>query len=325
MAGKVEFDERIYDILLKMFETELNVGLEGYYVWEINKSVWNDKKVKLDVSPKFKEEISKEKSIPKQTIILKERLKNELNLYKNNNDVYLNFAHWVIQKWGGIPRSPTDDKLRSLQKKLRDDNSTSVIESVDTISSLSKVAAFYDDSKYAVYDSRVVFTLNWLIFINGLHEQDDPKGKMKFFRQPEGRNLDIKKHNQDTIFCLAYEKFDIDDAFYYMEKDSYNIYCELLKNTCEYYKKHKTRYKKIIEKENEAPKVTIGTLEMCLFSIAAEDKRLSKNKVKCNYGIPDGDKGGYITDQMDLVLRTPIVDAVKKERKRLRSKYSIVQ
>ena len=310
MAGKIEFDERIYDILLKMFETELNAGLEGYYVWEINKSVWNDKKVKLDVSPKFKEEISKEKSIPKQTIFLKEKLKNELNLDKKS---FLSFARWVVQKWGGIPRSPAEEKLIDLHRKLNDKNSTSVIESVDTISSLSKVAAFYDDSKYAVYDSRVVFTLNWLIFINGLHEQDDPKGKMKFFRQPEGRNLDIKKHNQDTIFCLAYEKFDIDNAFYYTEKDSYNIYCELLKNTCEYYKKHKTRYKKIIEKENEAPKVTIGTLEMCLFSIAAEDKRLSKNKIKCNYD----DKGGYITDQMDLVLRTPIVDAVKKRTRKV--------
>ena len=314
MANDVEFDERIYDILLKTFEKELNAGLEGYYVWKLNENLWNDEKVKLV--------ISKEMPIPKQTICLKKELKEKIKLDWNNDEDYLNFACWVIHNWGGIPKPPADKTLINLRNKLMSGELTSIINSVDNISSLSKVAAFYDDSKYAVYDSRVIFSLNWLIFFYGLHKQDNPKGKMMFFRQPDGRNSNIKKHNQDTIFCLSYEKFDIDDAFYYTENDSYNVYCKLLKNTCEYYKNHKTRYKKIVEKENDVSKVNIGTLEMCLFSIAAEDKRLSK-KIECNYGIHDGDNDGYITDQMDLVLRGPIVDTVKKEREKFKSKYSI--
>lgn len=313
MANEVEFDERIYDILLKTFEEELKEGLKGYYVWKLNENVWNDEKVKLNVRDGFIGKM-KDKTIPEQTIYLKKELKKELCIKEKDEHVFLNFAHWVIQKWGGIPRSPGEEKLKSLYKKLKDEKSKNIIENVDNISSLSKVAAFYDDSKYAVYDSRVIFTLNWLIFINGLHEQDNPKRKMKFFRQPDGRNTDIKKHNQDTIFGLVYKTFDINNTYYYSEKESYKVYCELLENAVRYYERHKCDY--LIKKD----RITIGELEMCLFSIAAEDKRLSKNKIKCNYGIHNGDNDGYITDQMDRVLREPIVKAVKKERERLKSK-----
>jgi hypothetical protein len=84
MANDVEFDERIYDILLKTFEKELNAGLEGYYVWKLNENLWNDEKVKLV--------ISKEMPIPKQTICLKKELKEKIKLDWNNDEDYLNFA-----------------------------------------------------------------------------------------------------------------------------------------------------------------------------------------------------------------------------------------
>lgn len=336
MANEIEFDERIYDVLLKTFKKELNAGLEGYYVWKLNKNVWNDEKVKLDIRKEFKDEISNEKSIPKQTIILKQKLKENLGLDWNNKEDYLKFAQWVIHNWGGIPKPPEKKKLFDLRGKLMSGDSTNVINSVDNISSLSKVAAFYDDSKYAVYDFRVAFSLNWLIFIYGLHCKSGNGGKMKFFRQPSarGRNSDMnkKEHRQlpffQKIFKEKYEKETENNklflkSFYYSEEETYQKYCELLKNTCEHYRKNKIKYTEIDEEDSDVPKVTIGTLEMCLFSIAAEDKRLSKKRLKCNYGIHNGDNDGYITDQMDQVLREPIVKAVKEERERLKSKYSI--
>ena len=71
--------------------------------------------------------------------------------------------------------------------------------------------------------------------------------------------------------------------------------------------------------------MTIGAIEMCLFSIAAKNKKLSKNKITCNYDDREGnnEKDCYITNQMDRILRDPIVKALKEERKRLLSKWMV--
>ncbi|SHI79540.1 hypothetical protein [Fibrobacter sp. UWP2] len=310
MADENEFDERIYDILLKTFEKELNAGLEGYYVWNFELAL---KKLDNPIFEMINEKINQVNSIPCKTIALKQKLKdvmlkdiiaqNEIGNEESWN-LYSKFVKWVVVYWGGISFdvSKNKDKLCKLWKRIKTDGNgddyTDIIGFED-ISSLSKVASFLDEEKYAVYDSRVAFSLNWLLFINGLHCKDEKYGKMKFFRQPgEGqeRNSDMKEHRQLPVFKKFFwekvEGKEIENnklffkTFYYCKDENYQKYCELLDKTVKYYNNHKSDYRQIGKKQ-----ITISELEMCLFSIAAKNKKI---KELCKY-----DENGYITNDMD--------------------------
>ncbi len=95
---------------------------------------------------------------------------------------------------------------------------------------------------YVIYDSRVIYALNWLIFLYS----DDKV----LFPQPNGRNSKIEKFDQKTIFNLSGTKYSYHDT-----KIAYIKYCELLQNISN-----------IID-----PKKTIYELEMLLFLIAVEE------------------------------------------------------
>ena len=133
-----------------------------------------------------------------------------------------------------------------------------------------------------MYDSRVAFALNWLIFINRWHTEDN--GNMKFFRQPNGRNGNIKKYSQETIFNFKYKNFDENDDFYYKKNETYDKYCELLNGVCAFCKS--SRY------EGNIDNISVGLLEMCLFSIAAKNNQ--KGSIKSNYE----EETRFITDDM---------------------------
>lgn len=279
LTSKKEFDDSVYDVLLTKFKDELKAELKGYYVWDFDELTLDGVAASdfIEDIQKIKkyEDKEKEKEIPKKTIKIKKELKNHINDDEK-------FKKWIVTKWGGINNLPSN-----LMEKEIDDNLD-----FDSISSFSKVASFIDCEKYAVYDSRVAFTLNWLIFINHWHEKDG--GKMKFFRQPDGRNGKMQKHNQETIFNIKYENYDENDEFYYKKRETYHKYCKLLRETCAF-GKSSFKYKSF--KDN----ISVGALEMCLFSIAAKDSR--KGSIKTKYE----DEGGFITDDMDNRIKIEIL------------------
>ena len=312
MANDVEFDEEICKVLLDKFQDELAKDLKGYYTWDFEPALnVLDDSIRDAIRQKIKlSDTLQVDSIPNKTIALKQKAKdvmlkdiitqNEIGNEKSWN-LYSKFVEWVVKDWGGIKLdvSKNKDKLCELWKKIKTNEKKdgySDILGFDKISSLSKVASFLDEKKYAVYDSRVAFTLNWLIFINKMHKKDNSKGKMKFFRQPGGQNSYIDRHSQQTIFNIVYrnDNFDLNDDFYYKESETYEIYCSLLKRTCEYCKKYPKKYANI--KNN----VSIGKLEMCLFSIAADGRNVSKENI---YKTKSDDRKVFITDEMDLRLK----------------------
>ena len=290
MANDVEFDERICKVILDKFQDELANDLKGYYTWDFNEGTLDE----LNVSSSLKNSIPhKDKNgnnyraiIPEKTIIIKSILKEELKKGLS----YLDFASWIVNKWGnikGFVAKNNENKLNQLRDDIIQQNNEDYIDFVEWrgISSYSKVASFLNEKKFAVYDSRVAFTLNWLIFTNKLHQVDG--GKVKFFRQPDGRNSDIERHNQETIFNLAYkEKFN-KEVFYYKPKETYKMYCRLLKNASDFCNS---------QSKSSLRNVTVGKLEMCLFSIAANDE---KNPISNIYK----EEKRFITDEMDRHLK----------------------
>jgi hypothetical protein len=75
--------------------------------------------------------------------------------------------YWIIQKWGGIQgfkkNSKNDHKITKLYEQL--DKGSFSRNIFEVISSLSKIASFANPSEYAIYDSRALFSLNWLLLI----------------------------------------------------------------------------------------------------------------------------------------------------------------
>lgn len=135
----------------------------------------------------------------------------------------LNF--WIINTWGGIKtfqRNTENErkmlmfseelKLRKLSKR-----------SFETISSLSKMASFIDPTNYVIYDSRVAYSLNWLILTT------KPTG-IKFFPMPTGRNKLMRGFDLKTIIHLTHLKqYKRGDILFYSEGDAYFEFCALVK------------------------------------------------------------------------------------------------
>jgi hypothetical protein len=134
------------------------------------------------------------------------------------NDLNLENHYWIIQEWGGIKSLKQNDrnneKINKFKKQLTAGKLTKEIFSL--ISSLSKLASFIDPNKYAIYDSRAIYSLNWLLF-NFTNEQE-------LYPQPSGRNPKLSQYDLSTIFNLTNMNIT-----YKSYKTAYFEYCELLK------------------------------------------------------------------------------------------------
>ena len=106
--------------------------------------------------------------------------------------------------------------------------------SFDRISSWSKIASFKDLSKYVIYDSRVIYSLNWIIFkYNKKYNKTE-----KYFFQPSGRNKLLTLLPVDSIInfgnieCLKVHSKgdDIFGDIYFQKSECYLKMCELTKN-----------------------------------------------------------------------------------------------
>lgn len=205
-------------------------------------------------------------------------LKRAFLLRQNIKDVEFRFelSKWVIEVWGGIAGSNDD----SLEKCLREANNLlgANKENFDfnRIASWSKDVAFKCPDEYAIYDARVIYSLNWLLYQVGAN---------KYFPAPSGRNsvmelldyrilLFIKHHSANGVRNFLDE--DINQrkqspgrkSFFasklkgdmFVEPDlAFFCYCKLLKAIAE----------KIYPSDTTGLRLT--KVEMMLFSLADKD------------------------------------------------------
>lgn len=140
------------------------------------------------------------------------------------SDETLNNHYWIINHWGGIGSYKRTDKNNLKISRFLDrlERKTLTREYFDCISSLSKVASFAHPTHYAIYDSRAIYSLNWLLF------NYSTVRKLELFPQPIGRGTNLKKYDTQTIFELA--KLNGGRDFTYIShKHAFHRYCSLLK------------------------------------------------------------------------------------------------
>ena len=131
-------------------------------------------------------------------------------------------AHfWLIREWGGIKSfkdSPANrEKIKLFREQRTDEKLTKAVFSV--ISSLSKVAAFENCDRFAIYDARAIVALNWLIFCH----DDSPR----LFPQPLGRNTALLDYDPYPLMRLSGKAFT-----FRSHKTAFFEYCDLLRELC---------------------------------------------------------------------------------------------
>ncbi|MCC1485633.1 hypothetical protein [Winogradskyella immobilis] len=188
--------------------------------------------------------------------------------YQSNSEQnFIDF--WIINVWGGIrgfkPNEKNIDKISRFKKQIEKGRLS--LDCFSTISSLSKVSSFLHPEKFVIYDSRVIYTLNWLILTcenqNGLIE--------KYYPMPSGRNRIIADFDMNTIINVSHlpEYMDKSELFI-SQQQAYFDFCNLIKKaTIETYGENAKPYE----------------LEMLLFTLA--DKEIFtelKNTLKITTG-----------------------------------------
>ncbi|WP_299840378.1 hypothetical protein [uncultured Tenacibaculum sp.] len=200
------------------------------------------------------EQLSTDKNPFDQNVRLKWILSKK---YKTNTEQnYLDF--WIVNNWGGIrgfkPNQRNIEKVRKFKQQLEKRKLS--LDCFSTISSLSKISSFIDPENFVIYDSRVIYTLNWLI----LTCENQNGFKEKYFPMPSGRNKIIADFDMNTIVNISHISEYVENTELYVpQQNAYFEFCEFIKTNTE-----------LFYGENSKP----YELEMLLFTLA--DKEIFK-------------------------------------------------
>jgi hypothetical protein len=197
---------------LKCYAENINLSR---YNWDFDDSFL---KTISDLQPNFSTHY---KNVFERNVALKFML---TEYFQTNPSGVDNLNFWIIQDWGGIKRfknTPENiNKIDIFNKELEQGKLSR--NSFTTISSLSKLGSFWDCRNYAIYDSRVIYSLNWLIL-----KYSQVK---KFFPTPSGRNSIMVNYNIDTIIQLFRIQSKQDVIRFYSKQETYHEYCSLMKH-----------------------------------------------------------------------------------------------
>jgi hypothetical protein len=191
-----------------------------------------------------------------KNVFLKENLHRLIS-----NDESLDSHYWTIQEWGGIGSFKKSERnsLRIKNFLAELGKGTLTRQSFECISSHSKVASFIDPDRYAIYDSRAIYTLNWLIF----NCSDD----LELFPQPAGRSSSLAKYDMQTIFRLTKRAFS-----YRSHKSAFHDYCKLMKDlSIEVFGPNSKPYEMEMLLFMIAPTWAVGDIEKSVSLVIAAD------------------------------------------------------
>ncbi len=194
-------------------------------------------------------------------IQLKKIVGKKLNeSYSNNSELFNKLSVWIIKDWGGIKASNTIEIPKLIHEFLKSEK-----PDFKRIASSSKVGAYLYPHKNIIYDSRVAYSLNWIIL-------SESAGN-KYFPIPEGRNSKMRAFDLNVLIRLKnisyYQVSDInelinrlfikkaDSKLFINEKIAYHELNKLISEV------HKILWKDDIEKIEH-----LYYTEMILFSIA---------------------------------------------------------
>lgn len=198
---------------------------------------------------------------------LRELMPNLMSSIADNSES-IEISKWIVQEWGGI-NSGDAEKFQKLIKDAEDRHTKSIPENqVRTfnsyrIASWSKHLAFKYPTQRAVYDAKVIYTLNWLLFDKIYPAMRKGTQSVKYFPFLMGQNsaismldyeiylilrdgkqgsnavnkelaIDVAQRRAGTRKNSGFAKSARDDSNTFIEEDNaYSEYCTLLQRLSE--------------------------------------------------------------------------------------------
>ncbi len=127
-----------------------------------------------------------------QCVKIKEVIGSKLRLfyYKDDDALFNKLALWIIVDWGGIKSVKEKSKII---KTLLPSFLLTPKPKFESIASCSKVASFLRPNMDVIYDSRALYSLNWILL---------KQGSKIFFPMPLGRGPLVTSFDIETIIRL---------------------------------------------------------------------------------------------------------------------------
>jgi len=138
------------------------------------------KKIKIDKLSAYEKELRIKRIVGK-------KLNETLN--QNNKELFDKLSLWIIKDWGGIWSKKDKETIMLVNAFLEKDK-----PDFNRIASTSKVGAFLYPDRNVIYDSRVAYSLNWIILSENAGH--------KFFPIPEGRNSKMIAFDMNVLIRL---------------------------------------------------------------------------------------------------------------------------
>jgi hypothetical protein len=179
---------------------------------------------------------------------------------ESKSDLFNQLCLWIVKDWGGITSANDKDTVNIIKDFLVQEK-----PNFNRIASSSKVGSYLYPDRNIIYDSRVAYSLNWIILSENAGQH--------FFPIPEGRNSKMSAFDLNVLIRLKnisnYQPKNIehlnhklyinnaDKKLFIHKKDAYFELNNLIKIINE----------KLWHDENEK-KQNLYYTEMLLFSIA---------------------------------------------------------
>ena len=100
------------------------------------------------------------KKVPyEREIILKKKINNKLHeFYDKESTLFYKLCIWIINDWGGIKAAKNEEAIVFIKQFLNFNKSA-----YKRFASSSKVGSYMFPEKCIIYDSRVAYSLNWIL------------------------------------------------------------------------------------------------------------------------------------------------------------------
>jgi hypothetical protein len=211
--------EKIINIL-KEYSQKVDLSKRFLYNFELTPEIFTNAEI---------EKLNEIENPFERNVLLKNVIHEKYERFLNMSIDSSDLDFWIINTWGGIGGFKRNQKnLEKINKfKIELNKNKLTKNTFYTISSLSKVASFLNPSKFVIYDSRVIYSLNWLI----LQIENKHNFEMPYFPMPSGRNNIIVNFDISTILNIYHlNKYVANENIYIKENIAYFKYCEFVSN-----------------------------------------------------------------------------------------------
>lgn len=199
-----------------------------------------------------------------QTLELREFMEEIFKEWDKNPEIpekEFELAKWVIHEWGGV----TEGNENTLQKNLKASKEGLTFPS-NGFASWTKYLAFKNPKEHAIYDARVNFAINWLIY-KAYEEIGIAQEDRHYFQFLLGTNQTLKLLDYE-IFILLPRHENIEE---FLDKEgdfSRNIRKKTFYKPRESYKNYIGLLNRLKEKIYPDDKWGLTKIEMILFAAA---------------------------------------------------------